>query len=62
MDMMRDRTSLGCGLKCQLVFLQVKGETEAYRLNVIANVVDWRGFIFCNVLSLQMRTIGIYSQ
>jgi hypothetical protein len=44
----------------QLRTLQV--HSIAYRLNVMANVVDCRGFIFCSVLSLQIRTIGIYHQ
>ena len=33
----------------------------AHRLNVILKVVVIKGFIFCNVRSLQIRIIGIWS-
>jgi hypothetical protein len=59
--MIRDRTSLGWGLQHQL-WAHFDNVGQAYRLNVIANVVDCKGFIFCSVLSLQIRTIGIYDQ
>lgn len=53
-DIRRDRTSLACGLLISV------GGAFTHRLNFIGNVVACSGFIFGNVGSLQMSTIGIY--